>query len=204
MPPRNRLAAVVALLLVVSCHREEDGLQRGVAPGLAPELVPVAGATNIRSGVGAGGERVTYTLSRPYPARDVILSISNELARRGYRPYRNNWFNRDETSDFVRGWDQSLVVFKVGGRKQFMCRWWAQWGNDRGELVDYSLGYLSPSEGFTNTSEVNVAAMKLDPKTAAAFPVQSAGRPAVFLSAGTPPNATTAVPFPVPGNTRNP
>jgi hypothetical protein len=178
-------------ILSVVCRGED--LQKGLVPGLSGDMVVYPGAVNPRSAVNQGFERLTYQLDVAYPAEGVIGSISRDLARRGWRPLRNNWHNRDETSEYVRGWVQSTVVSKPGGKERYLCRWWAQWRNAEGEIVDYALGYMSATEEFTNRSQLHVSATRMSISVAQRLtPAYAKGQQVLELPVGTPPNSATA------------
>src|SRR5712692_5972380 len=101
-------AFVTSGLLLGACRRS-DGLQAGRVSGLSPVFVIPAEAINVRSGTAAGHQRLTFNLRTKYPARSVIFAISNHFAKAGWRPARNSWFNREEASEYLRGWVQSTV-----------------------------------------------------------------------------------------------
>jgi hypothetical protein len=165
----------------------------GLARGLASEMIVYPGATEVRSLVKPGVDRISYRLETPYPARNVINLVASRLASSGWKPLRNNWFNRDDASEFLRGWVQYTAVNKPGGRERFLCRWWAQWTNEKGDLVDYSFQYLSPGETFTNNSKVEVQGSKMSAETARRLLHPGAAEKQVIeLPVGTPPNAETA------------
>jgi hypothetical protein len=190
----RKLLPVVLLLagLVVTGCRSR-GMQNGVAPGLSSEMMVYRGAVRPRSSLHAGLERLTYDVDVAYPAQDVINSISRRLADRGYRPLRNNWYNRGDASEYVRGWVQSTVVNKPGGKERYLCRWWAQWRNAQGDVVDYALTFLSPGEAFTNNSHLEVSATKMNESVAERLtPADARPRQVIELSSNTPPNAETA------------
>ena len=159
-------------------------------------LVAPSEATNVRSRAGAKSQSLTFDLATPYPARALIASISEHLAAAGWHPTRNSWFNRQETSEFVRGWVQYTIVKKPGGKRRFLCRWWSQWVGPTGEVLDYSLTYVSPDATLTNTTDLKVTAQLLSEELAqklhAASPVTGNDRPLVLLPVGTPPNSETA------------
>jgi hypothetical protein len=184
------LFAVVCL----SCHR--DGLQNGRVANLSPDLITQPRAEKIKSKVASGYERLYYKLEVEYPARPVIRTISAQLAARGWQPTRNSWFNRDEPSEYVRGWVQSTVVAKPGGKERFLARWWAQWQNNRGEVLDYSFMYLSSTDRFTNHSRLEVQATRMSAavgqRLSASIGASAPTRPVILLPVGTPPNVETA------------
>ena len=189
----------IALLLVVfvattTCRsRRNDGLREGRSPTLPSELVIVEGAQKIRSGGNRSFARLTYELTTPYPAAVVISTISRHLSAEGYRPLKNNWFNRDDTSEYERGWVQYIGVPAPKAKGQFICRWWAQWRNAKGEIVDYSLTYTSPDEVFTNHNTLAVSASKMNAGIAEQLRAGvTSTEPPIELSPQTPPNAATA------------
>jgi hypothetical protein len=190
----NRLSLVVlALGVVLSGCRSRDGLRHGLVDGLSPDLVVVQPGVPARSVRYPGYERLVYPVEVAYPAAAVITVISETLTRHGYHPLRNNWYNRDEASEYVRGWDHSTVVDRPGGKEKYLCRWWAQWRNPQGDIVDYALLYLSKGEMFTNKTFLEVSATRMSKSVAERLTSARARTlPVVELPTGTPPNAETA------------
>src|SRR3954466_2581507 len=95
------------LLLIIACRN--DGLDAARIAQQSGDLFVVKGATNVHSTVRTGVERVTYDVRARYPAENIVLTIGEDLHGRGWRPLRNNWFNRDDTSSYVRGWIQLIA-----------------------------------------------------------------------------------------------
>ena len=184
---------IVALIVMSVSACSHRGLHSGVEPRLSQDFLIPPGAQNVKSAVRLGYERVTYTLERAYPARDVIRSAAQHLATRGWVPLENNWFNRDEVSQFVRGWALVTGVDKPGGEERFICRWWAQWRNKRGEMFDFALEYLSPGRPWTNRSHLFVSASKMSDVIARRIPLGTARDTNLRdLPPTTPPNVETS------------
>ena len=111
------------LIAVVCLGCRHDGLHNGRVANLSPDLITDPRAENIKSRAAPGYERLYYEVEVAYPARPVIRAIAAQLASRGWQPTRNSWFNGDEASEYVRGWVQSTVVAKPGGKERFLARW---------------------------------------------------------------------------------
>ncbi len=191
MTCQKKKAAIFLLLVTFACRH--DGLRSGRSPSIGSELLAVPGAEQVRSGSINGFERLTYKLRKPYPAADVIFAISNHLRALGYKPMKNSWFNRDETSDYVRGWVHYVGVPAPGAKGHYICRWWADWRNAKGEIVSYALLYTSSGEILTNQDELSVSASKMSPAMAERLRAGvTANGPVLELPAQTPPNAQTA------------
>jgi hypothetical protein len=191
---KQRFLVFLIAVVCLSCHN--DGLHNGRVANLSSDLITHPRAENIKSNVALGYERLYYELEVEYPARPVIRAIAAQLASRGWQPTRNSWFNRDQASEYVRGWVQSTVVAKPGGKERFLARWWAQWQNNRGEVLDYSFMYLSPTDRFTNHNRLEVQAVRMSAavgqRLSASSGASAANRPVILLPVGTPPNVETA------------
>ena len=173
----------------MACRSE---MTKGRAEGLSPELVTLPGASRVRSVKTPEFQRLTYRVKMVYPARPAIEEISRQLASRGWRPVRNNFFNRGEQSDYVSGWAEYKTASIGSGPARYLCRWWAQWVHDDGSVVDYHLFYRSRAEQFTNRSVLDVTAAKMTKATANAMlqqnPTNVPPQPLQVLGVGTPPN----------------
>ena len=154
----------IAVMIVVALGCEDHatrGMAKGRVPGLAPELITFSESSKVRSAKTPEIERLTYRLETPYPAQPVIEAIARQLTARGWRPLRNNFFIREEQSEYVGGWIEYHAASSAQGPKRYVCRWWAQWVRDDGAVVDYVLTYSSKSEQFTNRSSLDVSASKM-------------------------------------------
>jgi hypothetical protein len=195
---KRRLLAVLSIVAICSsCKR--DGLSAGRADGLSADLIVWRGATKIRSGAKSGVENLSYTLNMSYPAPDLIASIAMDLASRGWRPTENSWHNRAEASDYVSGWEEFVAVSRAGGKGRYLAQWWAQWRNSQGDVLDYLFAYQSPSEVFTNRTELYVQATRMSASVAASaeanarkMKIYGADKPVVLLPAGTAPNVQSS------------
>ena len=180
------LAAVVAML-TLAC-------QQRATKRVSDDLIVYPGASDMHSATTGGVERLHYQLRAAYPPKAIVEQIARQLAKRGWRPLRNNFFNRDQLSEYVRGWVEYRSGTPAQGPILFTCRWWSQWVNDDGEVLDYSLSYTSPSEVFENRVVLDVSVIKGNVNTVgdlAGIPRNSTQR-LHELPAGTPPNADRA------------
>ena len=153
---------LTGLVLVAACHSQQQTHRQ-----VSPDILVLPGAVDVRVTGGSNFQRVTYRVSLSYPAASAISTITDHLRRRGWKPLLQNWFNRDDTSNFVRGWINGIVVPK--GVEHFASRWWAQWRNGDGDIVDYTLLYISPSSQRTNTTDLHVLVTRMSKSAAEQF-----------------------------------
>jgi hypothetical protein len=107
-----------------------------------------------KSAVGKAEERIIYTVTEPYPATQVIAEITNRMTEKGWQQalrHKPQWKEMNHT---------------VGKERQKVKDWFMQWTNQAGELVLYSLLYISPAEGPTNTDNLSVTAIYYPAKAA--------------------------------------
>jgi len=143
------------LLAVLVCAAACGSPNHGERP-VSPDIVVLPGAVDVRKTGSSTFQRVTYRVSLGYPAASAITAISDHLKQRGWKPLLQNWYNRDDTSSFVRGWINVVTVPKPQGPEHFTSEWWAQWQNGDDEIIDYTLLYVSPSSQRTNTTDLHV------------------------------------------------
>jgi hypothetical protein len=153
---------MVGLTLIAACHSHQSAPSQ-----LSPDILILPGAVDLHTTLGKNFQRATYRISVSYPAKQTIGVISNHLKRRGWKPLLQNWYNRDDTSSFVRGWVNGIVVPR--GRERFASRWWAQWRNTDGEVIDYTLIYISPSSQRTNDTDLEVLVNRFSKPTAESY-----------------------------------
>jgi len=109
-------------------------------------LIVLDGATQVRRDPGAYWSfHVAYALKEKHPASNVIQQISSRLQALGWRPLKDDWLNPGLPSSHVRGWTD----FVDGTRTPMhhVHRWGAQWKDESGNIVDYTLDYSYPESG---------------------------------------------------------
>ncbi len=88
---------------------------------------------------------VAYAINVQQPASDVIQQISSRLETLGYRPLENDWLNPGLPSSHICGWTQFLDGTRTPMHQ--IHRWGAQWQDNPGNIVDYTLDYSYPESG---------------------------------------------------------
>jgi len=109
-------------------------------------LIVLDGATQVRRDPGAYWSfHVAYALKEKHPASNAIQQISSRLEALGWRPLKDDWLNPGLPSSHVRGWTD----FTDGTRTPVhrVHRWGAQWQDESGNIVDYTLDYSYPESG---------------------------------------------------------
>lgn len=187
----RRIFVASLLVLLTACQGDELTTVRRADH--AEDLIVIEGGSDVRSLDGEGIQRLTYEVRTPYPASGSIVQVARHLESRGWKPLGNNWFNRDESSEYVRGWVEYVASAGPGTKRHFVARWWAQWQNSNGDVVDYMFIYSSPADHFTNRDHLGVSATKMSAQAAEQLRVTlTTTAPVIELPAATPPNATTA------------
>lgn len=154
---------------------------------MPPDFVVHEGAIGVTSKANAESERVGYNVQASYPAEPVIRHISEVLAGRGWRPLHQNWLNRNKTGSYVRGWKHGLT-----GDQQYTMFWWSHWTNDRGDILEYMLTYMSPAAERTNATNLYVSGMKMNAAQAAAYAMKLGIKGEITeVPAGVQPNMAT-------------
>ena len=190
-----RCVAALILLLAPACRNAEDSIPHGLAPGLSPALLAPEEAMDVRSEVLPDIQRLEFTLKTPYPSSGTILELARHLEAAGWTPTRNNWFNRGEESGYVRGWTEYVAASGPDEPERFVCLWWAHWIGPHGELLDYSLTYLSQDSSPTNSTGLTVRAWLIPPEAAKELEKSQnigRGQPLELVPRGTPPTTGMA------------
>jgi hypothetical protein len=136
--------ALVAIGVVACGHAPRDLEHRSDA------LILLPGARNIayhdwRDVEGRPtSETVSYqVLDVLYPAKDAVCRISGEVGRQGWHPLERvhgDEPNTSEPSSYAQGW--RYILIKQGTPEEFHAyRWDADWANNQGDRLTYSLAY---------------------------------------------------------------
>src|SRR5512146_3178513 len=159
MLPRRLIAALV---IVAACDWLA-GCQRGEsAPRLSDALLIARYAGDVTFTHTRGQEQLHYVVQAEFPADDVLSFIRTELARRNWKPLRNDYFNPSHPSSQVRGWaDVADAKPHQAGRQ-----WSAQWQDDNHDIVSYTLEYRADAAGKLDLTTLHVNGVYLPADTA--------------------------------------
>jgi hypothetical protein len=120
-------------------------------------LIVLDGATMVHRDPGAyGSYHVAYAVTVPHPATNVIQQVSSRLAALGWKPRKDDWLNPGLPSSHVRGWTD--FGDRTRTPAQHVHQWKAQWQDQSGNIVDYSLNYTYPMSGPPNLNSLWVNA----------------------------------------------
>jgi hypothetical protein len=89
-----------------------------------------------------GTDQLSYQIEVEYPAVSIVSCISTQLAEKGWRPLKEDYWNPGLPSSHVRGWTQ--FVDASVHPEATVDQWAAQWENAAGNLVWYSMRYVYP------------------------------------------------------------
>ena len=138
---RRSLWPVIALVLLAAslggCRRGYD-ISVGSLP---PELKVLEGATAITARGDEESTAVEYVLQASYPADGVIAAIRQQVEAKGWKAAGFSLLKPTISSSLVRGWTyhfDGTVSPPLG-----VHQWQADWRNERGDVVTYSLRYTS-------------------------------------------------------------
>jgi hypothetical protein len=109
-------------------------------------LILLDGATNIRRDPGGYGSfHIAYGLTEKHPASNSLQQITSRLWALGWTPLKEDWLNPGLPSAHVRGWTEFIDGTSTPARR--VHRWGAQWQDESGNIVDYTLNYGYPKSG---------------------------------------------------------
>ena len=130
------LAGVV--LLLVGCRRGGPALEK-----LPREFIVVNGATDVRtSDEGNGRYGLMYQVEAAFPAKAITDQIRAALAPSRWQPLSDDWLNPGHPGGYSRGWTSFGDATK--SPQEFVHVWNAQWRDEAGDIIDYSIRYRSP------------------------------------------------------------
>jgi hypothetical protein len=152
------LAAAALPAILMACNRT------------APQphsLIVLPGAKDVHYGSLKGTDQVRYELQVRYPAKSTLAELSNQLAKQGWKPLKNDFLNPKLPSSHVRGW----TFFGDATRKpeETVRAWMADWTDAKGNVVTYALRYRSPVGTSENTSQMEVYGIYVPAKVAKAM-----------------------------------
>lgn len=149
MPVPMPVRAGVTILGLVVCTFLPGGCGTSAAECPASLLAP-PGARNVRCDTGEGGPELSYTVAEAPPAAATLDFIRQGLRQQGWIPLEEDFLNPGVLSSHVTGWRRA-----VEGDSS-VERWYAQWKNERSDVVGYDLRHDRPAgaEGTRPTTTV--------------------------------------------------
>jgi hypothetical protein len=112
--------------------------------GFAPSLIVLPGANEVKFEKSNGADQVSYKLQVDYPAESVLEVIRSRLAKQGWKTLQEDFLNPGLPSSHVRGWTDLEDWSKEP--KTHVHQWLAQWQNNSGDIVLYTLQYRYPKD----------------------------------------------------------
>jgi hypothetical protein len=104
-------------------------------------------------------EGISYLVSASYPAAEVICQITQHLASNGWQPLQRTQDDSATPSSYVQGW-RVLISRRGSPDEHHVDLWDAEWVNDQGDLLSYSLAYRYPSGGPINRTRLRVGGIR--------------------------------------------
>jgi hypothetical protein len=98
--------------------------------------------------------QVYYEVNTPYPAQGVLDELRDQLAKRGWRPLKEDFLNPGLPSSHVTGW-QSFGD-RTTTPRTFVKQWLADWENGKGDVVVYGLRYRYKDEMNQDSNTLRV------------------------------------------------
>ncbi len=132
-------------------------------------------AKEIKHAKDVGADKVSYKVQTDYPADDVISFISKELKGKGWEPLREDYLNPGVPSSHVRGWTE--FSDSTTHPETHVHQWLAQWENDAGDIVWYTLQYRYPKGRAPSLDVLDVIAAYIPAKVAK--PLKRSANPSV-------------------------
>ncbi len=146
----SRLAFATAFLF-----SSLNGCARGThqdTPRHDEALIVCPGAKQPRWVKFEGTDQLGYQIEVGYPASSIVSCISGQLKEKGWRPLKEDYWNPGLPSSHVRGWTN--FVDATVHPEATVDQWAAEWENEAGDIVWYSLRYVYPP-GDRHTLAVN-------------------------------------------------
>jgi hypothetical protein len=130
-------------------------------------LVVCPSAKEINYAKYLGTDQVSYKIQTDYPADDVLSLISKELKSKGWRPLEEDYLNLGLPSSHVRGWTEFGDA--TTHPETYVHQWLAQWENNAGDIVWYTLQYRYPKGRTPNLDALDVIVAYIPAKVAKAM-----------------------------------
>jgi hypothetical protein len=146
----NRRVVAIALLFA-SASLQQCSNRRIPCP---PDLLVLPGAENLDCRRYAGSLQVGYDLAADHPASAAISALNAHLAARGWRQLPEDPLNPGLPTSHVTGWGTFLDGTE--NPTQVVHQWMADWANDKGDVIRFSLRYQFPKGGPENLRKMHV------------------------------------------------
>jgi hypothetical protein len=158
----GRVALVLTMVASAGCHLLLDSRDVG---GRSEAMVLLDGAREVqyyRNHDLRGrqeSEGISYVVDAEYPAGDVICRVATQLATNGWRPLSRTHEDLGTESSYLKGW-RVIINRRNRSDEAHVDLWDAEWVNDDGDLLSYSLTYRYPTRGARNSSQMRVGAIR--------------------------------------------
>ena len=144
------LVLSATVIVLAGCERAASAARH------ADALVIARFAGDISFTRSGAQQQMRYVVQDEFPAEDVLAFIRTELARRNWKPLRNEFLNPSQPSSHLRGWVESGAV----------RRWTAQWQDDSHDIVSYTLEYRD-DRGVPDLKTLHVTGVYMPAEVAA-------------------------------------
>jgi hypothetical protein len=116
-------------------------------------FVVARGATEVKQNNSLGKDQIVYRIQAPYPAADVLRTITVRLEQRGWKPLKEAWLNPGLPSSHVRGW----TYFEDDTTKPATSvrAWQGDWENNAHDILTYILEYRCPENLCSSTFDLH-------------------------------------------------
>jgi tetratricopeptide (TPR) repeat protein len=104
-------------------------------------LIAPSNAEHVKYYRGAyGSVGISYRVHEPYPAKQTLADIREQLSKFGWKELKEDWLNPGMSSSFVTGWSEFAEGDTIPPR--FVWQWAGDWVNKQGAVIGYSLRYM--------------------------------------------------------------
>jgi hypothetical protein len=112
----------------------------------------VPGAIQVKRNSSPGKDVIAYRIQAPYPAVDVLGTITERLKQSGWNPLKEDWLNSGLPSSHVRGW----TYFEDDATKPATSvrSWNGDWENGDHDILTYRLEYRCPENLCSSTRDL--------------------------------------------------
>jgi len=151
-----------ALLVLVPCVSAWCQQSKHAAETHPSFFVVARGATEVKQNSSLGKDQIAYSIQAPYPAADVLGTITVRLKQRGWKPLEESWLNPGLPSSHVRGW--TYFEDQTTKPATSVRAWQGDWENGAHDILTYILEYRCPENLCSSTlklRDLHVTAIRI-------------------------------------------
>jgi hypothetical protein len=98
-----------------------------------------------------GQVSMIYRVDQNYPAQEILNHLKEVLMAKRWTPLMTDWLNPDIPSSHARGWTKWIDGTVTPNTR--VHQWFAEWKNDKGDIVLYELRYDSRLDSYSQMTK---------------------------------------------------